>query len=343
MNGAFSQGLCGKASMADEVLTLIPDFPEGMLNDSTGVLCGGTGFTVRYDPDFEYADPDPSTPSGLRLLVFTARPDIDGWVGLDQLRGHPDILKDGDGEPLIVGTDSSYRIAYEGLWETPFGLVYPSRIWLVPVIVDNADPAPGTSYFENESCIFIRTSKLFSIIMINSAGPQTSNLKYDRNLEQFIFTLEGGLPEYDPERFDYDFEVINTVTRVSLDLIQYSDRVFGFQPVGLKGIYTISSENVIGPGCGGGITGLPLSVPQPILFIPDTTSYTGEEVCMPVTVEEFVDIDSFSFTLDWDPEVLKFNDIGGIDSSSFSSGQFSYDYDPGDAFVTISGPVEITR
>lgn len=346
INEVFSQDDCGIAVMTDDLVTMIPDLPQYMLNDSTGILCGGPGYTLQYSPDFEFTDPDPSTPTGLRLLVFTARPDVDGWVSLDQLRDHPDLLKDVDGEPLVVGTDSSYWVGRISSHEILFGLPPPLRVWLVPVIVHDAESTTNSSYFENENCIYIRANNLFSIIIVDHVSSQPRYLSYNRELEQFIFKMEGGLPEYDPETFDYTFGVLNTLTGDTLELIRHSDRVFGFKPVGLKGIYDLYTGTANGPSCGGAITGLPLSIPQPILFIPDTTSYAGEEVCLPVTVGEFVDIDSFTFTLDWDPEVLDFNTVTAIDWTAFTSGEFSYNYHPGDDFVTITwsggdGPVTL--
>ncbi len=345
MNIIISQEDCFGASMGQDIVILNPDFSDDILDDRTGVLCGGGGISVNYNQDFDYIDTDSSTQSGVRLLVFTSDPDLDGWTTLDKLLEHPGLLTDEEGNPLVVGSDSSFRIAPNGPRDTPFGLTRPSRVWLVPVIIHNMEPGPGGSYFEND-CIFLVPSESVSIIMVNSDGPNPEYFEYSRELEQFLFTMKGGLPEYDPEIFEYYFHVVDAISGDSLDIIRHSRNVFGFRPLNIKRVYNILGGTANGPGCDGSIIGLPLSIPQPILYIQDTATYTGEQVCLPVTVEEFVEIDSFTFALNWDPEVLAFSDIGGIDFTTFSSGQFSYDYNEGEDFVTVTwtggdGPVTL--
>lgn len=320
---AEAQNDCENAFIDVASMKLTSSFSSSLLDDTTGVQCGGGSFILNYGSDFAANDPDPSTPSGIRLLIFTAEPDIDGIVTLDMLRDHPDILKDTEGEPLIMGKEDSYQVSVRQGEGTPFGLRRPARIWLVPIIVHNTDSDSNAGYFENETCIFISTSRLFSIIFVNNIKPALG-YTYDWGLKQFIVKLSGGLPEYDPEGYDYLFEVQNTVTGDDMEIIRHPENRFGFRIQGINGIYDIRARGKEGPDCGGSITGIPMSAPAPAVFIPDTLSYPDVEICLPVSIRNFVDIDSFFISVTWDTDVLKFNNIHWIDKSLYPTSSDFY-------------------
>lgn len=89
-----------------------------------------------------------------------------------------------------------------------------------------------------------------------------------------------------------------TMTDKPIKAEYYNENFEAFKPVSVTG-----QAKINGPGCtggGGGNTGNELMV-----IAPSLTAQPGTEVCVPITVKNFKDIEGAQSKLKWDPAVLK--------------------------------------
>src|SRR5699024_548039 len=113
-------------------------FSESMLDDRTGVHIGGRGFIIEVSDDIDLSgDPDPSTLSGIRFLVFSERPDLDEWIQVKDLKEHPNIIRNANEQPLIIGEGrhGTFTFGSEPLDELFGENILPVRLWFVPITI----------------------------------------------------------------------------------------------------------------------------------------------------------------------------------------------------------------
>ena len=135
---------------------LTTDFPSYLINDRTGEQVGGSKFTIQ-STNYELSnDPDPSTPAGIRFLIFSKKPDLDGWIAQKELVDHPDIIREADGNPLLVGAGErgTITIGQRAPGELPFGQQIPVRLWFVPITVHHVNAPDFIGAFEGP-CIHV--------------------------------------------------------------------------------------------------------------------------------------------------------------------------------------------
>ena|GEM_PF-5245231 len=286
-------------------------FPQNLLDDRTGVQVGGNPFSI-LSRNFDLSDdPDPATPAGIRFLIFSKQPDTEEWITPAELENHPDIIRGEEGRPLLAGTgeDGMINIGQRAPWELPFGQPVPVRLWFVPVTVHNVNAGDFESVFE-DSCIHLNSQDPVSIYFIRHIRLELGLNYWDRNTNEIIIPVSGGLPEIDPDRFQYEVEVTDCETKEKIPLEKKGFNLFVFQMDKLYGEYNILTTDKFSPKHL--LTCFPFTKPPVRLSIPHQEVYPNEEFCMPVTVTNFDDIDSFSFSLQWDEEVVEFTGFGPL-------------------------------
>ena len=303
----YSQTCSGLNAGTSELTTV---FPKNLLDGRTGVQLRGLKFTIESSNDFDLSgDPDPSTPAGIRFLVFSKQPDLDGWISEKDLEDHPDIIRTADGNPLFAGTGErgTITIGQRAPGELPFGQQIPVGLWFVPITVHNVNAPDFKSAFEGP-CIHVNGNDPISIYFIRHIKLELNLNYWDRETNEITIPVSGGLPEIDPDLFQYEVEITDCETKEKISLEKRGFNLFVFKMNKLYGEYDILTTDGFSPiyllQC------FPFTKTPVRLIIPDKDVYQGEEFCLPVRVRNFWDIDSFSFALQWDNSVLEFTGFG---------------------------------
>jgi gliding motility-associated-like protein len=94
------------------------------------------------------------------------------------------------------------------------------------------------------------------------------------------------------------------------------------QPVMFTGV---KGQVVVGDGGssgGGGNNGGGSNTTDFTLSLVDQTVNPGEEICIPVTVQNFNDIIGMQFSINYDPSILEFSSVGSLNLSGLTEGAF---------------------
>lgn len=287
---------------------LTPIHLSKLLDDRTGIQYGGDKFTITSE-NYELSnDPDPATMAGIRFLVFKKEPDLNGWITPQELVDHPDIVKV-DGSPLLAGSDESgtINISQRAPWELPFNQHVPVRLWFVPITVHHVNAVDFESAFE-DSCVHVNGENPVSIYFIRTIKLELDLNYWDRETNEVIIPVSGGLPEIDPGQFQYEMEISVCGSDIKIPLEKRGFNLFVFKMDSLFGKYDILTTDGFSPFYL--IQCIPITKPRVRLTIPRIDVYEGDEFCLPVRVRDFWGIDSFAFRLQWDERVIEFTGFG---------------------------------
>ncbi len=308
---------------------------SGQSNDTdldTIYLCLGDTLPLTHNMDFSLdGDPNPATAPGIAYAFYDDIPTIDG----------PDIttvLTDpalNTTSPLIINGFEFPQI--NGIWLAStinntgnidlinngslqeaynMGVPAPIQFWFAPITVDDA---AAQAYEDGGPCVSVSIAEAFSVVYLEGIEITQAFPASGAGLEG-SFVLEGGLPEFDPAT-NYTVTINdmdgNTVGTVQTPGPSHGDTVVYTVPE--TGMYEIRVED--GKSCG-----LIDTLVMPVLFdVGDVNGAPGDTVCLPVTVENFVNITNAQFSMSWDPALLDFLGVDNLttDLPSFDQGIFN--------------------
>ncbi|KAA3630586.1 MAG: hypothetical protein DWQ02_17870 [Bacteroidetes bacterium] len=317
-----------------------PDDTRGLCNEAGSYTLGTlTGQSNDVDPDTVFlcfndilpiihngdqdlsGDPDGSTPAGIGYALYDCIPTISGpdlptiisdacvnntspilvggvpipqtngiWVSTGDINGNIDLVNDG-----------SVQEAFNN------GSIVPTFFWIAPITIDNF---ANLQYEDTPSgpCVDVSTDEALFVVYLTeiTASNITTNASPTGCLGSFL--VEGGLPELNPlESYDIDIslqgnpDIKGTFTSVPNhgDVIEFN--------VPQAGIYDITIED--GKSCGTTFT-MDMSACEAVVFnMPFENVPPGANVCLPLSVENFVNVASVQFTITWDPAVMTFDTI----------------------------------
>ena len=221
---------------------------------------------------------------------------------------------------LTLANDNVGGFTIPGLFPVG-GEPTPVVLTLAPITFDDADLTIGEAIYEGSpigSCVNVSTTQTFTVAYlnpINIANPSPSPVAGCEGL----FDVRGGTPELrGGTGYNILIENIATGARAAIltapeDIIH--NGVVRYQ-VPTAGTYRITIEdgNSCSLGRGAGVTVIHTDgCPQPVtLNLPLGGGEPGQSICVPVTVENFTDILAFQFDLDFDPAVLRFDNLNGF-------------------------------
>lgn len=245
---------------------------------------------------------------GSGFWFLRKQPDLDGWGTPEELENHPDIVKV-DGDPLLAGMDDNglIQIDHRPAWELPFGQQVPVRLWFVPITVHHVNAPDFESAFEGP-CINVNGDNPISIYFIRHIKLELDLNYWDRETNEIAIPVSGGLPEIDPDLFQYEVEISVCGSEEKISLEKRGHNLFVFKMDKIYGEYDILTTDGFSPF--ELLTCFPFTKPPVRLTISDMDVYQGDEFCMPVQVAHFDDIDSFSFRMQWDESVIEFTGFG---------------------------------
>jgi hypothetical protein len=129
------------------------------------------------------------------------------------------------------------------------------------------------------------------------------------------FVVRGGLPEFDNNTTDYDITISlqsnPAITGTTNSVATHGSTIQFVVPQ--PGIYVITVED--GKSCGATFT-MDMSACQAVSFsFPLINASPGTNICVPLTIQDFVNVGSMQFTMVWDGTILDFTNINAINPS----------------------------
>ena len=304
----------------------------------TTFLCFGDGFEVDHLGDFDLTgDPDPSTAPGIGYGFYDCAPTVAG----------PDlatILTDpclNTTSPIVVGGTAITQT--QGLWIAAAGTsgdltventgvlqsAYdngnvpgdPIQFFFAPITVDYIDGPFGPTYEDDNGttgpCVNVSTGEAFSVVYLNAIS--ASNQNTDANMQGCVgsFEVGGGVSEFEaltnPNPSAYTINIEKTDAPGVLGTVTSGAAVHGSTvtfSVPEPGEYLITIED--DKSCGESFVMDMGSCVTVTFDVGTAAGLVGQTVCVPVTTADFIDIESFQFSLEWDPAVLTYLNVQNI-------------------------------
>ncbi|MEQ1744226.1 MAG: cohesin domain-containing protein [Saprospiraceae bacterium] len=285
----------------------------GQSNDNTPdtlFLCQGDSMCVQHNGDAMFMDPDPSTPAGIAYAFYKCPPYSDGdemavladsclWPGASN--GFFATQGPADGSHCFFNSGS---ITMSSI----FGQNGPVAVTFAPITI--TDYANGLL---EPGCVDVGINEAFTIVYLKPIEIISINTSFTDDCKG-KFRLQGGYPEWD-KNTTYTVSIFLSTDPSVRALIytppsQIKDGLDVIFSVPKPGVYTIVVED--GKSCGvtvqvnmnGCIPTDNVTIALPELTVPPDSS-----ICVPVTVINFQNILGSSFSLTWDPTVLRYDSI----------------------------------
>lgn len=305
-------------------------------------------------------DPDPTTSPGVGYSINTCPPTVSG-PDLATVATDPCLLFSVDpvtGNPALVtlaGPDTTGNAVFYNNGEVQ-GLLNggnPVQVWFAPItydsLVERTLPDGSTAYFSfyeqdmpggiTGPCVDVNLEAGFSVVYLNAIEASNINVTEGVTGCTGSFAIRGGLPEFDASEFyqvDISLSTDPTVKGQITSAVQHGETLEFTAPV--AGIYDVTIED--GKSCGANFQ-INMSACAGVSFrLPYTTALPGESVCLDMRVENFTDVGSFQFTLQFDPNVIAFDSITNIVAQLASN--FDFFHRVGEGKLTFSWSNAIT-
>lgn len=323
---------------------------DGQSNDislDTIFLCFGDSLEIIHNNDADLlGDPTSSTPPGIGYGFYDCRPTITGpdiatiltdpcvnttspilfptgpvdqtagiWVATDEQNGN-----------LTLSNLGALQFAFNN------GDPQPIQFWFAPITLDIFD----SQGFEDTNgdgvigpCVDVSVDQAFSVVFLNAISASNQQVNGSPTGCMGSFLVEGGLPEFDNlELYDIDISLQGNpdVKGELLGTPNHGDVISFLVPE--PGIYDITIED--GKSCGAAFN-MDFSFCEAVTFqFPLENVPPGQNVCIPITVEDFNSVGSMQFTIEWDPTILTFSNVGAFRSDMPDISEFSFNlFQPG--------------
>ena len=302
----------------------------GQSNDidiDTIYLCQGDQIDIIHNQDFDLSgDPNPATEPGVGYAFYSCPPTVEGMtlqdiideVGDGNNPSDPCIatLADGSQPPggifISAGLDNSGNQTFlnDGNLQTAFNNGDPVLLWFAPITYDFNNPIPfPTATYEDVMgglpgpCVDVNTEVAFAVVYLNEVTVSNINTSADVSGCGGSFVVEGGLPEFDGSSYDIEIS-LSTDPTVIVPLNQTPNHAeeitFSVPQPGIYDITILDDKN-----CGTTFQ-MDMTGCTAVTFIaPNTSSAPGTQICLDISVENFVDLQGFQLSMNWDPNVLE--------------------------------------
>ena len=303
----------------------------GSSNDvdfDTMYLCFNDQILIDHDAGSESlaGDPNPATTPGVGYAFYDCPPTAAFNGTVEDIRNDP-CLTDTPLPPAGTGAlpyvafnpDNSGDVAFinNGILQTFFGGGAPILKWFAPITYDQLEldivtgevfPSyEGTNVIGNR-CADVNGNVAFPVVYLNAID--TSNLDITGCSGQV--NLSGGLPEFESNA-NYSVSMTldgNPSVMGEILSIPNSGGLLRFK-VNESGSYNIVITDE--KGCPA-LFQVNMTACDIVDFnIPNVNvTGTGTQICVPVTVDNFVNVQSFQFSINWDPSILEFASVNYV-------------------------------
>lgn len=331
--------------------------PSGQSNDFVGptvYLCFGDRISVVHDGNFDFSeDGIPDNQQGIGYVFYDEFPTITGPT-IDSILLDPSLNTT---SPIIIGgvpinqeegiwiargeQDGNLEVINDGILLAAYnnGIAAPVQFWFAPITLNNFLTNNNDFFGEGGDCVDVDITRAFSIVYLNEI--QIDFLSNNNNPTTGCsgeVSVIGGLPEFDNNEF-YDITISlqgDPSVQASLNsLLSHGDTVSFNIPQ--PGVYDVFVED--GKSCGA-VGTIDFSSCRAVTFsLPFSNADPGEtNVCLGVSVQDFVDIGAVQFSLNWDPAIIQYQtvqnlnlNVPGLNLNSFNEastniGQLSFQW-----------------
>lgn len=281
-------------------------------------LCLGDSLAVNHNGDFDLSgDPQPVSAPGISYVFYSCPPSVSGpdWNSVlsDPCHIDPPAVNAVQSGVTIDGNATFFNA---GQVQNVFNGGAPMQVFFAPITLDDfasfgVEEDPNT--MELGPCINVNTSDAFSVTYLN----QIEGLNLNNNAAGNCtgsFVVEGGLPEFDPNE-TYTISVsLNLDPTITGDLTggNYNHGDIVAFTVPQPGIYNVLVED--GVSCAASFT-IDMTACDAVNFIAgDEIGPNGSIVCVPISVQDFTDVLSFQYSVEWDPTILEFSSVNATGS-----------------------------
>ncbi len=283
-------------------------------------LCLGDSMQVLHFGGNLSGDPTPGTPGGFSYIFYRCPPSaaFDG-PELSNILMDPCLYPNAGVTQLTTVQPSSTPITPDGnaTFFNNGGLQAldggaPVSVWFAPFTADFWPTMPGqqVSVENGGACMNVNTSDAFNVIYLNEITISSLNNNAGGNGCVGTMNIRGGLAEFAAGAPGSDKLYNITITKVSDPSIVgfpengwEHDETLSFR-VPEAGLYEIVVED--GVSCGASAQVMMGTCAPTSFIVPDTFALAGTNFCLPIFVEDFVDVVSFQMTINWDPAIYTF-------------------------------------
>ncbi len=304
----------------------------------TMYFCFGDMVEILHNGDANLSgDPDPSTAAGIGYAFYYCPPIVMG-PDLVNIVTDPCLVNNPPPPPplsLYVETQGNLNgdvvFFNDGNLINFFNGGAPALYWWAPITFDSlvttiigSDTIYQALYEMNGPCVNANVTAAFATVYLNAIDATNINNNAGSAGCGGSFMVQGGLPEFDGST--YNISIVSTTDPNITGTITSGDPNHGdiiTFTVPVPGVYDITIED--GKSCGAAFQ-MDMSACNSVTFdIGEGQGIPGGTVCIPVTVQDFVDVGSFQLSIDFDPAVLSFSQVQnfntsvtGLDAADFS-------------------------
>ncbi len=283
-------------------------FPSAQSNNVL-YLCLGDSMDIQHFGGDLSGDPQPLSAPGFSYVFYNDPPTISGpnWASIltDPFHIDPPNVTSVQQGVSINGDATFFN---NGQVQTIFNGGDPMQVWFAPMTFDDFasfGPEQDPNTMELGPCMDVNVDDAFSVTYLNAI--QASNINVNANGDcTASFTVTGGLPEFDDSDYSDVIVTLSTDPTVEADVdgnfFTHGETIEFTVPQ--PGIYNVLIED--GVSCSAFFT-VDMTGCTSVTFIAsDEYSVSGGMVCVEISVEDFVDVLNFQFTINWDPTVLEY-------------------------------------
>lgn len=319
----------------------------GQSNDVTPdtlYLCFGDSIRIEHNGDMDLSgDPVPGTPAGVGYAFFDCPPTTMGAT-LTDIISDPCVSNNPPPAGGIYvftrnGLDGNATFFNGGVLQNFFNAGNPILLWFAPITYDRLN-FPNAEYEGSPAgpCVNVNIDESFAVVYLNAISISNVNTNAGSTGCIGSFTIEGGLPQFDPNTFySIDITLASDPTVhgvVMTNTPGHGETVEFYVPQ--PGNYNITVED--GKSCGTTFN-MNMSSCQAVTFImPYLNALPGNNVCVDVTVEDFTNVGSIQFSMHWDSTVLQFTGVSGFNPNmpDLAPGLFAQPYGANGGTLTLS-------
>lgn len=329
---AIANGSLGKPSTARQkapcrdagTISFSPTV-RGQSNDVTPdtiYLCFGDELDITHNGSASTSgDPNPATPAGVGYAFYNCRPTIDG-PDVATIKTDSCLVNNPPPTPptpyyVSVGSNLNGDITLQNdtFIQNRFNGGMPGLFWFAPVTYDAL--ANGRAEYESTGggpigpCAGVSINQAFAVVYLNPIEATEVNTSVGTSGCLGSFRISGGLPEFDNNtRYTVDISLDSDASvKGRIDNVPRHDSIVQFF-VPQAGTYTITIED--GKSCGTTFQVDMAGCTAVTFTLPAVSALPGDNVCVNVKVDNFTNIGSMQFSIQWDPEVVRFATVGGF-------------------------------
>jgi gliding motility-associated-like protein len=312
----------------------------GQSNDvdlDTMYLCLGDEVEIIHNGDFNLTgDPDPTTAGGIGYGFYNCAPTI---TGPDQVTIGADPCLVTNPPPtglFYVATEGNLNgdilFFNDGNLINIFNMGDPGLFFWTPITFDSLvtvviPPGNDTVYqvlYENNGpCVNANVDAAIPVVYLNEVS--VSNVTTGGGFTgcQGTFDIAGGLPEFDGTTYDVTISLQSnpsvTGALVNGPVSHGETQTF---TVPEPGTYDIVVED--GKSCAASFTVNVAACSAVVLQMPNEAALPGDNICVPVTAENFTGVEGIQFSMSYDPAILSFTGTQGYNPNMANLGPTNF-------------------